>query len=287
MIKKTLLLFIVLFVAYSIAIRIKPKLEATQHQWQDNVIKAENYLYNESDTVNKVLIGSSLSCRLVTDSLPDVYNLALNGQSAFEGLDIIRRKSTLPKVVYIETNVLWRPEKPDFTSGIFSPITYYSKKHFPSLRNNKQPLALTRIYYKRISKKVQRLLKGNKFVEPAKPTVSPLFKWSLQANVRNYTKFSKSDVDQNFLRLKRDVYYLKSKGVQVVSYEMPLNPALMELPLTRTLRKKLHTYFPENEFKYLKLPADSKGYITTDGMHLNNNEARAYTHYLKSNMEKL
>ncbi|HLZ16795.1 MAG TPA: hypothetical protein VKQ08_07135 [Cyclobacteriaceae bacterium] len=49
---------------------MNPKLHSSQHQWQDNLIKAQEYIYGERDTTGDIIVGSSLSCRLAMDSLP-------------------------------------------------------------------------------------------------------------------------------------------------------------------------------------------------------------------------
>ena len=278
MIKKTLIVFSIIFGGYTALMVLKPNLNASQHQWQENQIKAENYIYGNSSKLNKVIVGSSLSCRLVMQELPGFYNLALNGQSIFDGLDIIKQKSTLPKTVFIETNVIWRPERKDFANDLFSPITYYSKKYIPSLRNNKQPLALTRNYYNKISGFISRKTGANPI--PAKAPVNHLFGKTLEDNKLRYTKFSPEDLEEQFTVLKADIEYLKQKGTQVIFYEMPVNPQIKNAPLAQLIRKKLAAYFPESEYSYIKLPANS-AVVTTDGLHLDPKEAMVYTNYFK------
>jgi hypothetical protein len=78
---------------------------------------------------------------------------------------------------------------------------------------------------------------------------------------------------------------LKSKGVNIVFFEMPLNPSLVELALSRSVRKRFYDFFPENENNYIKVP-DCSGYITTDGLHLNDKEAALYTAYFKEAAKK-
>ena len=148
MINRSLLVGIVLFTIYSLVINLKPKLSSTQHQWQDNIAKAQNYVFNESDTLNNIIIGSSLSCRILTDSLPSFYNLSFNGQGIFDGLKIIKNKHNLPKNIFIETNVILRKENSDFTSSLLFPISFYLRKHLLSLRADKQPISILLRYLK-------------------------------------------------------------------------------------------------------------------------------------------
>ena len=83
MIKKTIIVFIVLFGVYTFIILLNPSISATQHQWQDNVVRAEKYIYDESDTINNLIVGSSLSLLIRNDSLRHFYNLAFAAQSFY------------------------------------------------------------------------------------------------------------------------------------------------------------------------------------------------------------
>ena len=144
MIKRIISLTIILFITYSFfVISIAPKWwHASQHQWQDNIIKAQNFVYSNTDSFNNILIGSSLSCLLVMDSLPKTYNLAFGGQSIFDGLSVLNHTNRIPKNIFIEMNFPLRLENENFTSSINSPLSYYPKKIFSSLREEKQPLGI-------------------------------------------------------------------------------------------------------------------------------------------------
>ncbi len=142
MIKKSILTFLILFVIYSVVVTTKPSIGASQHQWQRNVIKAQKFLFNETDTIKNVIVGSSLSSRLVVDNLPGFYNLSFDGLCIYDGLKIIRNKKALPQNVFIETNVLLRDESKDFTDALFSPILYFLTKHLIALRADKQPIGI-------------------------------------------------------------------------------------------------------------------------------------------------
>ena len=70
------------------------------HQWQDNVNKAQQYVYEKSrDTV---MVGTSLSSRIIADSIPMVTSLSFGGCSVEDGLMIILYKGYTPKFILIE-----------------------------------------------------------------------------------------------------------------------------------------------------------------------------------------
>ena len=143
MIKKTLFVFVLLMLLYIGWIRmVMPLNKVVQHQWQDNEIKAQNFLYQEGANSKNVIVGSSLSCRILADSLAGFTNLALNGQSIFDGLNIITHKKDLPEKVFIEMNVVIRGENKTFTDNLFNPVLFTMREDIPALRDGYQPLGL-------------------------------------------------------------------------------------------------------------------------------------------------
>ena len=276
MIKKTILVFISFFGFYSLLVFLKPSMSKTQHQWQDNVARGEKFIYDESGSIKNVIIGSSLSQRLVMDSLPDFYNLAFAGQGIFDGLEILRHKKNLPKYVFIEMNIVLRPEDQGFTSGLFSPVSYFLKKYCPPLRADKQPLSF-------IYPSLQNIINKKEIIKPvtANSNETEFSKKLIQLQIANYTKLPDSNlVYTQFSKLVNHISYLKNKGVNIVFFEMPLNPNLVELPLARLIRNKFYENFPITQYHYIKIPNCSE-YITGDGLHLKDDEALIYTLYFK------
>lgn len=268
---------------YSGFITMKPKLSSSQHQWQDNVIKAQKYIYNENDTMYDVIIGSSLSCRLRMDSLQGFYNLSFGGQSIFDGLKILEKSENLPRNVYIETNVLLRGESKSFTNSLFSPFQYYTGKYFLSLRADKQPIPISIGYFmafKRVLKnKIEKL--SNKIDNP-KSNIQrdDLSNKMLNLQIKSYSIQPDSTLLNNrLMELMSYIEFLKQNNVNIYFFEMPVNYKLIELPKTKTIRAKLYEIFPKYEYNYIK--TDSSKYITGDGVHLTNDEALKYTFFFK------
>jgi len=268
MIRKTILVFVVLFAVYTVILMLNPKASVGQHQWQDNVIKGEKYIYNKTDSNYNVITGSSLACRVRTNKLTNFYNLSFAGQSVFDGLEIIKNSKVLPKTIFIETNIIFVAPNKEFTSSLFSPLSLIAKQYCISLRSDKQPLAF-------IFPEVQRILKGGGSANTTE----------INATTTDTKLFTKMLSRQ--LNLLIDyVNYFKSKDVKIVFFEMPLNPALVELPLAKFIRNKFNEHFPTSQYNYIKLPDCSK-YVTTDGLHLNDQEALIYTAYFKEELKKI
>ena len=285
MIKKTLLVFIILFALYSGIVLLNPKMGATQHQWQENVVKGEKYIYNTNDSIHSVILGSSLASRIVMDSLPGFYNLAFAGQGILDGLEILKSSGKYPKNIFIETNSILGEKDKGFITTLFSPLSFYPKKYCPSLRSDKQPLAM-------IFPMVQQMLhkKADTKEYETKPVSSDpkeqaqaaaIFNKVLQIEIDFYEQQPDTVyLTKQFAQLKELLDDLNGKNVNVIFFEMPLNPKLVELPMSTGIRKWFYTLFPEKEYNYIKVP-DCSGYVTTDGLHLNEQEALVYTTYFK------
>jgi hypothetical protein len=259
-------------------------MSATQHQWQENVVRAEKYIYDESDTITNLIVGSSLAQRIKIDSLPQFYNLAFAGQSLFDGLEIVRHKKKLPKNIFIEINLIFKEQNKEFSAGFFQPLTYNIKKYCISFRSDKQPLFFI---YPAIQKTIS---KGNekKKVKSLEADIkeNEIFNSMMKLQISNYSKIPDSNfVSGQFLLLADLVKDLKNKGVNIIFFEMPLNPNLVELPLAKFIRNKTYDFFPQNINNYIKIP-NCSNYITGDGLHLKYQEALIYTSYFKEEAKR-
>ena len=293
MIKKTILTAFLLFILYTIfVIQFAPKWwNASQHQWQSNVIKAQNFLYDDSDTIQNVIIGSSLSSRLVTDSLPHTSNLSFGGQCIFDGLKILSHKSKLPKNIFIEMNYVLRPESKEFTNSLLSPILYYPRKLILSLREDKQPIAVLGYIQMVALDKVKSALfpiqeyrKKDK-VETKSNDSSTLFSKMLSLQIKEYSQQPDQKIlDKSFNTLRDYILKMENESANIVIFEMPVNNKLEDLPKAKVIRETYYKYIPASKYKYISLPGSFKR-ETTDGLHLNEDEAMEYTTYFKSEIK--
>ncbi len=291
MIKKAIVVTILLVVGYSIFVAyFIGDLNYSQHQWQDNVIKAQCYIYDDKNTFDNVIVGSSLSCRLAMDSIPQAYNLSFSGQSIFDGLYILTHKTKLPKNIFIEMNVVLRSEDKNFTSALYSPVLYYSKKIVPSLREGKQPVgiagySIAHTLTNRVVRKTKSLFHLTSIDDNNSNKNNELFSKMLSSAIEDYSKLPDQFlVDESFNNLKVYINELENKGVTIVFFEMPLNAPLNDLPKSNRIRSTFYQKFPQSTYNYIPIP-DSIKYETMDGLHLTRDAGLKYTLYLKSKMK--
>lgn len=285
MIKKTILVFVILFATYNCIVIFNPGISAPQQQWQDNVVKAEKYIYDKSDTVSNVILGSSLARLMVMDSLPHYYNLAFAGQGILDGLEILNQTEKLPKNIFIETNTVFTEANKSFTDGLFDPLTFSIKKYCISLRSDKQPLAF-------IYPSLQAAMHKGKNTEESKAPATDqtddndLFNKMIKMQIEYYTWTPDSNiVNKQFLALTNYIRILKNRGANIVFFELPFNSKLVELPLARLIRNKFYEHFPAAQNNYITMP-DCSNYVTSDGFHLKDDEAKVYTSYFKKESKK-
>ena len=291
MIKNSLFACVFFFLLYSAFIWTRPNITSSQNQWQDNTIKAENYIFDNS-TINQVLVGSSLSCRLVMDSLPAMYNLSFGGYSLFDGLNIIRQSQKYPKHLFIETNLILRNEKEEFTKNLFSPVSYYPAKYFLSFREDKKPVPILINYLNAIRHKIappnipQTKKQTTQNNQNSLGNSEKIFDQLLDMQIKYYSETpDKKLLLQKLNKLKDHIEFFKNQGVNIYFYEMPINPKLSHLALSSSIREGFYQVFPPDSNQYI-IP-DNTSYRTNDGIHLGRTEAGLYTSYLKSQIKKI
>lgn len=294
MIKKSLIVVSLLLISWSILIKYNP-FSISQHQWQDNIITAEKFMF-DNDSINNVIVGSSLARRLQMDSIPHFYNLSFGGQSIFDGLNIIETKNILPKRIFIEINVVMQAENTTFNEIVTSPVLNTLKSNVNIFRADKQPLAyfgykaitpLVDLFFGKILFRIRDKIQVE-FGVIKKNTISNsdsiLFNKMLSMQKKNYsTHIDNLLIEKQFSLLFKHVKLLESKGVTVVFFEMPVNHQLQELYAIKFIRNKIIKEYPNNIF--IQLPNSKFIFKTTDGIHLTKEESKIYSSYFRKSVE--
>ncbi len=269
-----------------------PRKPVPQHMWQGNVIRAQRFIYEAGKQPENVILGSSLSARLVMEKLPDTYNLSFDGLGILDGLDVLLLSGKRPKRVFIEVNVVLREEDVNFGASLHQPVLYRLRKWFPSLREEHQPVGfLARAANQPVALLLRALRGSTKQLSPEAGDRNErgdgsLFAKVLAIQVETFSKTpSKALINEQFKRLKTGVRTLKEGGSTVVFFEMPIHAKLADSPLMRAVRENFDAHFPPAEYRYIAR-ADSAQYQTTDGAHLGHEEALRFTEYFKSAIGK-
>ncbi|MEI9919260.1 MAG: hypothetical protein WDO14_10730 [Bacteroidota bacterium] len=286
MIKKALLVTVVLLIAQSLFfMTIAKRSKITRHQWQYNNLIAQNFLYG-ADTFQNVIVGSSLSQRLPEAELPEFYNLSFAGLSCLDGLELLTYKAYLPRRVFIETNFFTRPKDESFTETLEAPLLFYPRKYVPGLREGRQPMDWVAIALDRVCDRINIALRDPNVqvsIDTSSATAKRRFDAGFNVLVDRYSKPPVRDIlDKTSSELKTYVDKLTAKGVEVIFFELPVNPKLCNAPFATSTRQAIESMFPADHYKIIGMP-DCSAYHTSDGIHLTENEVPAYIKYFRQN----
>lgn len=262
MIRKSLIVFIIIFAAFNIYLRSShPQFDAFQYQYQLNVIRAQKYVYDTKRTSSTVMLGTSLSGQL---PIPDsIYHLSFPGLNIADGIEVIKAANILPRTVFIETNYFFRDPSESFTSLFTNEINNQAKIWLPGMRDQNQPANILLSKLKPEKKVTER-------PSPDKDAVAPaLYEKLLARQEVLYKQVDTALVNRGVDRLSAFVEKITASGAQVCFFEMPIALQLESSPQCMIVREKLQERFGHQaNVHFLPVPANHQ-YQTTDGIHLN------------------
>ena len=271
MVKKSILVCTVLLCLHAAWVACFPERGVPTHQFQDNVVKVQRFLYAESPYV---LVGTSLSARILKDSIPEVTSIAFGGSSVENGLRLVLCKPAAPRVLFVETNLLLRESDADFIDRAVAPIPYMVKRVFPSLREQYQPICL-----------FADVMLGATGVNPQRgaATVNREFLERCIQDALVADTVCSSDRAHGRMELIASLLSaIEAKGSRLVFFEMPVNPRLEGMASFRQVRELVEERFPRARYAYM--PRDTAAYLTTDGMHLDYEGQCRFSSYFKNNV---
>jgi hypothetical protein len=284
MVKKSILVTLILLLLYGgfmTYFRIKP---VGQHQFQDNIVRAQNYMYNDSVKKLDVIVGTSLSAGFRMDMMPKgIYLLTLPGQSVYDGLALIQNSKGRPKYVFIEGNSLLSPERPEFIKYLFNAPNYYRKKYMPFMRDNYQPAgefySIVASHAKGATIRFTHYL-FNPFVSifhKGKPVLVDKDEF-YEDQKRGRVKVDSALLKSSFERLRYWVDILQKEGTTVCFYTVPNDPSIYNSNISIAIRDYFPVYFPPAQYNYVP-PANVYEYHTKDQIHLDSLSWIKFTNY--------
>jgi hypothetical protein len=288
MIKKTLIYTLILFLLYNLVIYFwNPQFASPQGFWQDNQVKAQDYIYTgEYDNAENVIVGSSMSFRIPADSLRDFCNLSFLGENYIKGLELLEKKGNYPKRIFIETNFpAGKTNEGLFYDILYNPVLYPSRTYLPALRDGKQPLLLT-------ASKVEECFTDNSIKEEDRDKYSAIFKRMAEPTpgVGLFQGFgqevSPEDIKKQLSDLDIFLDKMKSHNTEIIFFEMPLYKTLYNSPRVTGIRKAFEEHYPPEQYTYLPRPGYDE-YQTLDGLHLGKAEAIQFARKFRIQVDSL
>lgn len=269
MIKKSFLSFLVMFGIHAVVTYLFPSLGMATNQWQDNMVKAQHFLYDED--ADTAMIGTSLSARILPDSIPSVRSVAFGGCAVEDGLRLILSKPKVPHCVLVETNLFLRNGNDELVEKMTKGIIPQVKRWIPSLRESNEPICL-----------LSGLMIKAAGINPqaAAMTVDmEQLKESIKRHLADDKSLSETELAQRMETIKPLLIQLEQKGTKLIFFEMPIHQELYHLKELEQTRQAVRKAFPKTRYAYL--PNDTTTYLTTDGLHLDYEGQQRYSHFIK------
>jgi len=141
-----LLIFLFLMSFYHVLVSggVLPASEGVT-QRQNNIVKAQRYVYQDDSDLKMVIVGSSLAANInVKDIGEGVKSIAFGAGASKTGLEIVKRSKSKPQIVLVEINDnnFLRKLDSELLDSLYNPIFYWIRKYLPMLREEYRPVSI-------------------------------------------------------------------------------------------------------------------------------------------------
>jgi hypothetical protein len=257
---------------------------------QNNIVKAQRYVYQDDSDLKMVIVGSSLAANLnVKDIGEGVKSIALGGGASQTGLEIVKRSKSKPPIVLVEINdTIVRQIDADLLDSLYHPIFYWMRQYLPMMREEYRPISVFIDSLKSRSKQNLKLMTREALDRLESRNLTPeLSQKAIQTTVDIQSK-PLSEKDAKNMKQEADLIKTqiaevkKNTGAKVVLFDIPLESqvnATLRMQQVRELAKKL---FPPDRFEWLPPPKERE-WRTNDAIHLIRSDARDFAEFLRDN----
>jgi hypothetical protein len=224
-----------------------------------------------------VLLGSSLTFRLKEEyfATPALRNLGLAAGSSVTGLEIVASQPRLPKIILVETNILWRAadpalvarysgsasSQPMFLRPIRTAIAAYENWNHAPLTHAQAAVALGRL-----------------LAEPPREFDNRIYvaRTLQQQNAEDRT----AAVQSNAKRIEELIATLEQRGTHVLLFEAPVSEQLEQSRSARITREIVRARFPDPD-RWLRVVFTRSELRWADGAHLDERSAVIMAHSIE------
>ncbi len=260
-------------------------------QRQDNMVRAQRYVYQDDSDLKMVIVGSSLAANINEKHIGEgVKSIALGGGSSKTGLEIVKRSKSKPQIVLVEINDVnfLREIDAKLLDSLYHPIFYWMRLYLPMLREEYRPVSVFINCFKSRSPQNQERMSREELDSLESRNLTPeLSQKSIQTTVDIQSK-PLSEKDAETMKQEADLMrnqiaeIKKNIGAKVVLFDIPRESrvnAKIRIKQVRELAKKL---FPPDRFEWLPPPKERE-WRTNDGTHLIRSDARDFAEFLREN----
>jgi len=260
-------------------------------QRQNNIVRAQRYVYQDDSDVKMVIVGSSLAANLNEKYIGEgVKNIAFGAGASKTGLEIVKRSKSKPQIVLVEMNDVdfLRKIDADLLDSLYHPIFYWLRQYLPMLREEYRPVSVFINYFKsRLQQNLERMSREELDSLESRNFTPKLSQKAIQTAVDNESKplseKAAETIKQEADLMRNQIAEIKKNtGAKVVLFDIPRESrvnATLRMKQVRELEKKL---FPSDRFEWLPFPVDRE-WRTNDGTHLIRSDARDFADFLRDN----
>ena len=261
-------------------------------QRQNNIVRAQRYIYQDDSDVKMVIVGSSLATNLNEKHIGEsVKSVAFGAGTSKTGLEIIKRSKTKPQIVLVEVNDnnLLRGFDSELIDSLYHPIFYWMRQYLPMLREEYRPISVfINSFRSRLYQNLERMSREELDSLESRDITPKLSETAIQAAVDRGSKpFSEKEVEtmeQSADLMRNQIAEIKKNtGAKVVLFDIPresrVNATLRIKEVRELWAKKM---FPPDRFEWLP-PPKKREWRTNDGTHLIRSDARDFAEFLRDN----
>ncbi|WP_035333220.1 hypothetical protein [Dyadobacter crusticola] len=267
------IIFIGLLGIYNLMLYILPLRKTIYY---DDIERAEAYVFSRS-TFDHVFVGSGLIGHIDPRISRNSFNLYFPYYGSCTGLQVIALSNKTPKVLFVETNFIFKGTNEKVIAHLFSNRLFKWKQILPFILKKNNPLKL-----------VKQVLRAFKIgMNSRKPSGSNTCQVEIEELIEQFNKTPDlRKLQSDLASLKKNVDTLSDKGCEVVFLEVPIDPVLANAKLFQIQHAELKKIFREKPYKWIP---DSRGYYyrTEDGLHLTSDSLQTFKNHLQKEISKL
>jgi hypothetical protein len=259
-------------------------------QIQNNIVKAQRYVYQDDSDLKMVIVGSSLAANLnVKDIGEGVQSIALGGGASQTGLEIVKRSKSKPRIVLVEiNNTIIRKIDSEFLDSLYHPIFYLLRQYLPMLREEYRPISVFIDSLKSRSKPNLKLMTREALDSLEGRNITPELSQKAIQTIVDVESQPLPEKDAEIFKKEAELIKTqiaeinKNSGAKVVLFEIPLESRVNAAIRRKQLRDLANKLFPSDRFEWLPPPKERE-WRTNDGVHLIRSDARDFAEFLRDN----
>jgi hypothetical protein len=278
MIKKTFIIFIILFVGLNVWLTYWDGMKPMEHAgvYIRNNIRHEKFILSEVH-YDTVLVGSSMAARLNLDSIFDEsINITSEGGSFSSGLSFIKMRDKLPSLALLEVNAFVRFDLDIITKPY----------EITALNTIKSKVPLLQSKYRLACNTVHNSLPAFEKVLLNLPKEGVVAKKKEISNEPFYiSRISEENYGKNIEEINDFIQFASNNNIQVLLVEMPFEKGIQD-PLFRKAREMAKQYATQDHIHYIESDSFNE-MVLTDHVHLSAKSATSFSVWLNKKLEEI